>query len=133
MRHRILQWVTIWSLTAGLIGCCSGRGPKLMTTSVHPTPCDHLAHNNIIVYENHKLTCDDAYVGKTDQNTIEWVAPGHRLRIEFVGENPFENVPCGGSACSAFQIITDRYNVPFKYRVYIDGKMVLDPNVIIKP
>ena len=132
MRRSILSVVGIGALAAGLVSCCSTRKP-LTTTSARPTPCDHLPHSNVILIQNKQVSCDDAYVSKNNQDTVEWIAPGHRLEIKFTPTNPFEHLICGGDACSAFSAWVEPSDKPYKYEVLLDGERVLDPNVIIKP
>ncbi len=129
----IVLAAAVGGMTAGMIGCCSTRSPRVTVTTAQKTPCDHLPHDNVILVEDNKVSCDEAYVSKAAQNSIDWIAPGHKLEIRFVGITPFEHLICGGSACSAFIPSVEPSDSPYKYEVWVDKVRVLDPNIIIKP
>jgi hypothetical protein len=112
--------------------CCTARAPMWM---LHPTPCTGQPQDHEIEVFSDHVSCDTAYVSKNAQHHVEWFcAKGMTLEIRFPHGSPFRVLrQTRDNAWQGFDVNVDPTSTPFKYDVYLNGKKVLDPGIIIMP
>ena len=131
MNRAVFRFVPLAALLF-VLGCCCTTRPAAWV--LHATPCTSQPQDHVIEVYAGKVSCDPAYVSRGAQHHIEWFsAKGTRLEIRFPNGSPFRSLTQQkNNVWQGFDIDASPDSPPFKYDVWIDGKKVLDPSVIIK-